>query len=182
MAPSHLRITGLVSMAGLIALTACSSTSTSTSASSGSSGGSGSSAALSSCVAHATQNIATVKASLPLKAPPSPIPMKKNAGKTIWLVSATQDEFNQTVANGFITAAKAAGMTGRYVQANGQVNQMGQLVQEAVSAKANGIVLFNIDPHTVWAHSAPPAPPTFRLSTSTTATPLIRWSPAFTRT
>lgn len=147
MTPTHLRIVGLVSMAGLIALTGCGSSSPS--ASSRSSGGSGSSAALSGCVAHATQNAAAVRAPIPLKAPPSPIQMKKNAGKSIWLVSATQDEFNQTVATGFMAAAKAAGMTGRYVQANGQVNQMGQLVQEAVSAKASGIVLFNIDPHSV---------------------------------
>jgi ribose transport system substrate-binding protein len=142
----HKRIVGLISVAGLIAITGCSSGAAS--GGTGSSSGAGASA-LSSCVSQAKKNISAVSAPIPLKAPPSSFAMKKNAGKTIWLVSATQDEFNQTVANGFIAAAKAAGMTGRYVQANGQVNQMGQLVQEAVSAKAGGIVLFNIDPHSV---------------------------------
>lgn len=146
MATSRSRTLGLAAIAGITALTGCSSSSSSSAPPTATGTAA---AATSSCVATATSNVAAVRGPLALKPPPSPVPMSKNAGKSIWLVSATQDEFNQTVANGFIAAAKAAGMKGRYVQANGQVTEMGQLVQEAVSAKANGIVLFNISPNTV---------------------------------
>ncbi len=129
-----------LAMASLIALTAC-GTSTST----GTSTGGGKAA----CVSEATRAADQVKGPLALKAPTSPVNMKSLAGKSVWMVSAVQDEFNQTVGNSFIEAATAAGLKARYVEAEGQVTRMGQLVQEAVTAKASGIVLFNIDPNNV---------------------------------
>jgi len=129
-----------LAVAGLVALTGCG-----TSGSTASTSGSGTAA----CVSQATKAADQVKGPLALKAPTTPVNMKSLAGKSVWMVSAVQDEFNQTVGNSFIEASTAAGLKGRYVEAEGQVTRMGQLVQEAVTAKASGIVLFNIDPNNV---------------------------------
>lgn len=111
--------------------------------------GGGNTANNSTCVSAATQASNQVKGPLALKAPPSSVNMKSLSGKSVWLISAVQDEFNQTVGNSFLAATAAAGLKGRYVEAEGQVTRMGQLVQEAVTANASGIVLFNIDPNNV---------------------------------
>jgi ABC-type sugar transport system substrate-binding protein len=145
---SYRRLAGGAMLAIALPLTACSSSTSSTTSSAGSATAAGA-AATQSCVSQATKLVDATRQPLAVKPPPSPIDMAKNAGKSVWLISASQDEFTQTVASGFLAAAKAAGMTGRYVQANGQVNQMDQLVQEAVSAHANGIALLNIEPSTV---------------------------------
>ena len=68
MTSPHKRIVGLISVAGLIAITGCSSGAAS--GGTGSSSGAGASA-LSSCVSQAKKNIAAVSAPIPLKAPPS---------------------------------------------------------------------------------------------------------------
>ncbi|MHB8614014.1 MAG: sugar ABC transporter substrate-binding protein [Candidatus Dormibacteraceae bacterium] len=127
-------------IAVFVALTACGSSPSTTNAPAG---------GTAACVSQATQAANKVKGPLALKAPPSPVNMKSLAGKSVWLISAVQDEFNQTVGNSFIAAATAAGLKSRYVEAEGQVTKMGQLVQEAVTAQASGIVLFNIDPNNV---------------------------------
>jgi len=127
-------------IAALIAVTACGSSPSTGNTSTGNTA---------ACVSEATQAANQVKGPLALKVPPSPVNMKSLAGKSVWLISAVQDEFNQTVGNSFIAAANAAGLKSRYVEAEGQVTKMGQLVQEAVTAKASGIVLFNIDPNNV---------------------------------
>lgn len=131
---------GVALLSTLMVLTACGS--------SGSTGGT-STGGNANCVNQATQAANQVKGTLALKPPPSPVNMKSLAGKSVWMVSAVQDEFNQTVGTAFQAAATAAGLKGRYVEAEGQVTRMGQLVQEAVTANASGIVLFNIDPNNV---------------------------------
>jgi ribose transport system substrate-binding protein len=126
-------------IAVLIAATACGSSPSTGNTSTGSA----------ACVSQATAAVNKVAGELALKVPPSPVNMKSLAGKSVWLISAVQDEFNQTVGNSFIAAATAAGLKSRYVEAEGQVTKMAQLVQTAVTAKASGIVLFNIDPNNV---------------------------------
>src|SRR2546428_9861929 len=85
------------------------------SGSTGSTRGSGTAA----CISQATQAANQVKGTLALKSPASPVNMKSLAGKSVWMVSAVQDEFNQTVGTSFIEAATAAGLKGRYVEAEG---------------------------------------------------------------
>ncbi len=134
-----------------LALSACSSgggTSTGTASSAGgasSAAGGGKQA----CIDEATKIVTAARAPLKVKAPPSKIDMKPLAGKSIWLISAGQTEFTQTVGEGFTAAATAAGLTGKYVQADGQVNKMQQLVDQAVAAKAAGIALLNVTPGAV---------------------------------
>lgn len=130
-----------IALAAVMALTACGGSSTGT----GATPGSGSAA----CVSTASKAVAQMKGPLAVKAPPSAVNMKSLAGKSLWMISAVQDEFNQTVGNSFNAAAAAAGLKSRYVEAGGQVTRMNQLVQEAVTAKASGIVLFNVDPNNV---------------------------------
>lgn len=140
-----------------LALTGCSQsgsgTSTSASGGSGASTSAGASAGgaggKQACVDEATKLVDAARAPLTVKAPPSAIDMKSLAGKAIWLISAGQTEFTQTVGEGFTEAAAAAGLQAKYVQADGQANKMQQLVEQAVAAKAAGIALLNITPGSV---------------------------------
>lgn len=120
--------------------------------SSGSSGGSSSAAAggdKQACIDAATKAVEAARAPLKVKGPESKIDMKSQAGKEIWLISAGQTEFTQTVGQGFQDAATAAGLKSKYVQADFQANKMQELVDQAVTAKAAGIVLLNITPGSV---------------------------------
>ena len=87
---------GVALLGALMVLTAC-----------GSSGSTGntSSSGTAACISQATQAANQVKGTLALKSPASPVNMKSLAGKSVWMVSAVQDEFNQTVGNSFIEAA-----------------------------------------------------------------------------
>jgi ABC-type sugar transport system substrate-binding protein len=153
------RARSVVLLAGLLAAaaTGCSSSnSTGSGSGSATSSGTGSSGASSTtgdaraaCVAAATKIVGDAREPLQVKVPPSPVDMKSLAGKQLWLISAGQTEFTQTVGAGFTEAAAAAGLTGKYVQADGQVNRMQQLVEQAVAAKAAGIALLNVTPGTV---------------------------------
>ena len=158
MTTRSLRTSRLVALAlGVgLALTGCSQGTSDTTASSGAasgaasaSGSAGGGATKQACVDEAAKMVDAARAPLKVKAPESPIDMKSMAGKEIWLISAGQTEFTQTVGEGFTAAATAAGLSGKYVQADGQVNKMQQLVEQAVAAKAAGIALLNVTPGSV---------------------------------
>lgn len=143
------RIAALALGVGL-ALTGCSSGtsggSSSDSASASAAGGGGDKQA---CIDEATKAVEAARAPLKVKGPESKIDMKSQAGKELWLISAGQTEFTQTVGAGFEEAAKAAGLKSKYVQADFQANKMQELVDQAVTAKAAGIVLLNVTPGSV---------------------------------
>lgn len=101
------------------------------------------------CIDAATAAVEEGRQPLKVLAPPSPIDLGRLRGSSVWLITAGQTEFTQSVADGFEAAGQAAGIEARYVQANFQVNQMQQLVEQAVAANADGIVLFNITPESV---------------------------------
>lgn len=101
------------------------------------------------CVDAATAAVEEARQPLDVLAPSSSIDMARLRGSSVWLIAAGQTEFTQTVADGFEAAGQAAGIEARYVQASFQVNQMQQLVEQAVAANADGIVLFNITPESV---------------------------------
>lgn len=145
MSRSSLRAVGIAAFTASLLLAACSRSPT---ASPGKSGAA-SAEEKQACIEQATAAVTAARQPLKVVGPPSPIDMSKNAGKSVWLISAVQTEFTQTVATGFTAAARAAGLVPKYVQASGQVNQMQQLVDQAISAKAAGIALLNIQPSTV---------------------------------
>lgn len=161
------RSVGLVAVFAVLALTACGSTSTDGSApeaNSSTEAASSSAAeapaesaaeapaeAANPCTEEAAAAVEAARAPLDVKGPSSPVDMKENAGKSLWLISAGQTEFTQSVADGFVQAAESVGMSAKYVQAKGQVTVMQNLVDQAVAAKADGIVLFNIPPEAVQA-------------------------------
>lgn len=107
------------------------------------------SAGSSACVEEATKLVEEARKPLEVKAPPSAIDVPSLAGKEVWLISAGQTEFTQTVGEGFTDAAEAAGLSAKYVQADFQVNKMQQLVDQAVAANVAGIALLNIEPGAV---------------------------------
>lgn len=152
------RSVGLVAVVAALAITACGTTSTNGSAPAANSSTDAASApsaeAPNPCSQDAAVAVEAARAPLDVKGPASPIDMKENAGKSLWLISAGQTEFTQSVGDGFVQAAEAAGMSAKYVQAKGQVTLMQNLVDQAVAANAGGIVLFNITPETVQAQLA----------------------------
>lgn len=101
------------------------------------------------CTDEAKKLVEEARAPLPVMAPPSAIQMGNLKGKSVWLIAAGQTEYVQTVGDGFVAAGKAAGIDARFVQADFQLNQMQRLVEQATSAHAAGIVLFNITPESV---------------------------------
>jgi ribose transport system substrate-binding protein len=105
--------------------------------------------ATASCIAAATAAVEEGRQPLEVLAPPSSIDVGRLAESSVWLIAAGQTEFTQTVADGFEAAGDAAGIDTRYVEAGFAVNQMQQLVEQAVAANADGIVLFNITPGSV---------------------------------
>jgi ABC-type sugar transport system substrate-binding protein len=135
--------------AAIIPLASLSGCGSSANSAAGPSKSSAAAATTTNCVTQATQRAAQALGPLTFQGPPGAVNMKTNAGKSIWLIGAAQDEFTQTVNDGFQAAARAAGMTPHYVEANGNVTQMASLVQQAVSQHARGIVLFNIPPQAV---------------------------------
>lgn len=101
------------------------------------------------CVKEATSIVEAARKPLEVKGPPTDLDMGSLANKEVWLISAGQTEFTQTVGDGFADAAEAAGLKSKYVQADFQVNKMQQLVEQAVSAKVAGIALLNVEPGAV---------------------------------
>jgi ribose transport system substrate-binding protein len=101
------------------------------------------------CIDEATAAVEEARQPLDVLTPSSPIDVSQLGGSSVWLIAAGQTEFTQTVADGFEAAGDAAGIDTRYVQADFQVNRMQQLVDQAVAANADGIVLFNITPGSV---------------------------------
>ena len=79
--------------------------------------------------------------------PRTPVIMKKNAGKTIWYISATMTVPIQTqAAAAFKVAAAAAGMKGEVYDGQGTVTGWNEGVSTAVAQHAAGIVLGAINP------------------------------------
>ena len=105
--------------------------------------------AIAACIAEATAAVEEARAPLEVQGPSSPIDVSQLEGSSVWLIAAGQTEFTQTVADGFEAAGDAAGIDTRYVEGGFAVNQQQQLVEQAVSANADGIVLFNITPGSV---------------------------------
>lgn len=105
--------------------------------------------AIQACISEATAAVEEARQPLEVLTPSLPIDLGQLAGTSVWLIAAGQTEFTQTVADGFEAAGAAAGIETRYVQADFQVNRMQQLVEQAVAANADGIVLFNITPGSV---------------------------------
>jgi ABC-type sugar transport system substrate-binding protein len=112
-------------------------------------GGSGSASAGGTCVKEAKQLVNEYRAPIPLKSPESPVEMSKAKGKTLWIVSIDDTPFVQQATDGFMEAAKAAGMTGKFFDAKGNITRANQAVATAVSQDAGGIVLWAIDPKNV---------------------------------
>jgi len=106
------------------------------------------------CTAEAKTLAEQARAPLPVMAPPSAIGMGKLKGKSVWLIAAGSDEYYQTVGDGFLAAGKAAGLDAHFVQADFTLNQQQRLVEQAASAQAAGIILFNITPESVSAQLA----------------------------
>ncbi|WP_162795679.1 sugar ABC transporter substrate-binding protein [Nonomuraea lactucae] len=100
-------------------------------------------------MSEATSATQAAKAEKPLLMPEAGFDMSANSGKSLWLISVVANESSQMLYEGFQAAAKAAKMTTHFAAANGQVTQMQKLVREATTAKASGIVLFNVDPASV---------------------------------
>lgn len=101
------------------------------------------------CVSEATLATKEAKSEKPLFMPEQSFDMSVNEGKSLWLIAVVANESSELLYEGFEAGAKAAGMTTHFASSNGQVTQMQKLVREATTAKASGIVLFNVDPATV---------------------------------
>ena len=148
-------VLALVGVLVVVLLSACGSSSSSSSSSvassgasqgsaSSSSGGSGTSGSSCATTAHA----ATLKAEapVPVSLPTSSLDMKKNAGKSVWMVEEVQNPLGQSIGNAFISAANAAGMKPKVLYGTGTSASWNTDVQEAVAQGANAIVLYGIAP------------------------------------
>jgi len=139
----HLRRTGVAAAmipVAAIFLTACGSSGAKT-ASGGTSSGSTTTA---SCVAKAKAAVAAAQ-----KAPSVPtiasVAAKSVAGKKVWFVKPGSTAFTDAVADGFVAAAKAAGLDPTVQGADRSVTNMNNIVQQAATQKVDALVLFSID-------------------------------------
>jgi ribose transport system substrate-binding protein len=120
---------------------ACSSASTTAPSASSSAG---SSNALSQCVSKATAAANAAKAIPPLTMPTTSFDMKRNAGKSVWLIDELPVPELAAIANGWGAAAKAAGLDPHIDNTTGTVASWSSGVAEAVSQGAAGIVLLGV--------------------------------------
>lgn len=105
------------------------------------------SASTSQCVKDATAAVATYKKPLPLKLAGTSVDMSKLSGKTFWFISPTQATgYAAAVTKAFAAAGKAAGVKTHLFNGNAQPDLYNQGVDQAVAAKAAGIVLYAINP------------------------------------
>jgi ribose transport system substrate-binding protein len=125
---------------------ACSSSGSSSGTSAGTSPSTGSAgtSAASSCVSKATAAANAAKAVPPLVMPTASFDMKKNAGKSVWLIDELPIPELADIANGWEAAAKAAGLVPHVDNTTGTVASWSAGVSQAVSQNAAGIVLLGV--------------------------------------
>jgi ribose transport system substrate-binding protein len=132
-----------VALALALGVAACSSSSTSSvSASSGSS--TSSVATLSQCVSKATAAVNAATAINPLVMPTTSFDMKRNAGKSVWLIDELPIPELAAIANGWAAAATTAGLKPHIDNTTGTVSSWVAGVSQAVSQGAAGIVLLGV--------------------------------------
>ena len=132
-----------VALALALGMAACSSTSTSSVPASSASPASSVNAS-SQCVSKATAAANTAKAVNPLVMPTTSFNMKRNAGKSVWLIDELPIPELAAIANGWAAAAKTAGLNPHIDNTTGTVASWVAGVSQAVSQGAAGIVLLGV--------------------------------------
>lgn len=132
-----------VALALALGMAACSSTSTSSVPASSASPASSVNAS-SQCASKATAAANTAKAVNPLVMPTTSFNMKRNAGKSVWLIDELPIPELAAIANGWAAAAKTAGLNPHIDNTTGTVASWVAGVSQAVSQGAAGIVLLGV--------------------------------------
>jgi ABC-type sugar transport system substrate-binding protein len=106
----------------------------------------------SSCATEATKAINAARKTLEPEFPSEPVDSSKNAGKTIWFISSTQQVPTLVaISEGVEEAAAAAGMHVKIYDGAGSPSKYNEGLTQAVAQGADGIILQGIDPELVKA-------------------------------
>lgn len=133
----------VLALAAAIGLAACSSA---TSSNNGTKSHASLDAAGAACVASAKATVDTWTAEKPFTGPSETIDMKRNSGKTFYLLLTVVNQFSGEIADGFKAAAKAAGANAVIYDGKGTVTEWNAGMNQAVAQNAAGIVLWGIPP------------------------------------
>jgi ribose transport system substrate-binding protein len=119
---------------------------TGVSARGGNVGNSAAAKSASSCVDQAVAGVKAAKAAVPLIVPSRPLDLSKLKGKKVALVLASKPPSQVQNAEGFVAAAKAAGVSAKVYDGKYQVTVWNQVISEAVSQRVDGIATIGTDP------------------------------------
>ena len=103
------------------------------------------------CVDAVKADVDAATAEMPLVAPSAPLDLDALAGKNVWFITVSMNQFSTDMATGVQEAADAAGVTVTLYDGQGQANRFNEGIQQAIAQGAGGIILVGIDPAVVSA-------------------------------
>jgi ribose transport system substrate-binding protein len=103
------------------------------------------------CQTTAQAAVDAAREPLDLIAPTSPLDTQAVAGKSVWFVTLSMNQFSIDMFAGVSEAAEAAGMTAVSFDGQGTLSRASEGLEQAVAQGAAGIVLVALDPSLVSA-------------------------------
>jgi ribose transport system substrate-binding protein len=105
--------------------------------------------AAAACVESVTSKVEAARAEVDLLAPTAPLDLTAVAGRTIWFITVTMNQFSSDMLVGVEEAAAAAGVDVMSFDGQGSTNRFTEGIEQAVAQDAAGIILVGIDPAVV---------------------------------
>lgn len=98
------------------------------------------------CVAQATTAVDAKREPLDLVVPTAPLDVSSLAGKSLWFITVSMNQFSTDMAAGVKEAADAAGVETVLYDGQGSGNRFTEGMNQALAQDAGGIILVGIEP------------------------------------